>query len=976
MIPSSPSCRPLALATALALLLAHARGASRAADDFPPPAPREPSFADAAARWRPTQYACTILSPKHGRSKFATFFRGGVQTMYTSEVLGHCPLVPERAGLTEHFDQGIHVFFATGEPLDHRREPHPAIRQTLQDGYLPIMITRWGGGADGWSYEEVAYVRRMHERLGIERGDENAAAVLRLRAFNGHAAERRAKVRLCINGSANSQPRGIPALEYGGSLRPAGSRAVTSGGATRLLWKAPGGASIEPRFRGRVPQVLEWKAGSDEPVRHPRAAPEPPFNRYKATRLQESHAAYKAFDHLVWSYWQPETPMGEGTVGIGLDFHEPMLIRRATIRFEAERSPAAGGYRLEALAGDSWKVIPHRVNGRESEELKNHPEIQQKLGPVWTFDFEPTLGRALRIMIEAMPARRDRVAINSVDYHLSPEARPELAYESTRDPAGNYVDFSFPVGGGSHADVIVCVPFLPAGAEETRWLEGFDFDRERDRIAGSWEADLARGAKLDIPERKALDAWHANVIHMYTTAERVPESGFTITKTNLGWYEAVWASLTASQALALDERGYHAEAASYLEPFLAWQGTMDPQGEYKSREGFLSSTDEYTWVRWVSNHGWLLWALADHYLMSGDRPWLGRTLPNILAACDWIERERARTKTSGPAGERPPHWGLLPPGSTGDGAPNCYGFMSDAVTWRGLEAAVTVLEEIGHPRARELRAAADEYRQCILAGVSWAKENTPPYILKDGRSIPFIANDVYNVWKINTGHPDPNINRHFWWLDVGPLHLVDMGVLDARAELTGFLLEAAEDHWLEGNVTKAEPYYNPQRAIYLGRDDVDAFLEMFYTLLAEGMDRQTHVTAEYHHGVQTLPWCDAEHSRTQRMMLLREEGESILLAAAVPRAWLIHGQRVALERAPTYFGPLGFEIVSKVLDGRIEARVSPPARRPVPLRLRLRHPEGKRIRGVTVNGAAHTDFDGEWVRLPAGSVPLEIVAAY
>ena len=154
---------------------------------------------------------------------------------------------------------------------------------------------------------------------------------------------------------------------------------------------------------------------------------------------------------------------------------------------------------------------------------------------------------------------------------------------------------------------------------------------------------------------------------MMTTAERNPDTGHTITLTAIGWYEGVWASLSAMEVIALDERGFHADAAAYLEPFIAWQGTMDPPGEFKTKDGFLASNDPYTWVRWISNHGFLLWAMANHYRMSDDRAWLEAKLPNMLAAVDWIERERARTKKLNADGTKPPHWGLLPPGPRATG---------------------------------------------------------------------------------------------------------------------------------------------------------------------------------------------------------------------------------------------------------------------------------------------------------------------
>jgi hypothetical protein len=370
--------------------------------------------------------------------------------------------------------------------------------------------------------------------------------------------------------------------------------------------------------------------------------------------------------------------------------------------------------------------------------------------------------------------------------------------------------------------------------------------------------------------------------------------------------------------------------------------------------------------------------MADHYRFSADRPWLDRVLPNMLAAVDWIEQERARTKELSIDGAKPPQWGLLPPGSTGDGAPNCYGFMGDAVTWRALDAVAAVLNEIDHPRAAGARAAADEYKQSILRGVEWARAHTPPYTLKSGQQIPFIANDIYNVWKINTGAKDPNVNFHIWWMDVGPLHLVDMGVLDAKSELTGYLLDAAQDRWMKGNVSTAEPYYNPQRAAFLGRDQIEDFVEMYYTLLVEGMDRQTFVTGEYHHGQQNLPSCDAEQSRTQRMTLVREAGGGVDYGAAIPRAWLQDGKRVAFTDARTYFGKTTLVIESQAAHGTITATITPPDRKDAPLRLRLRHPEAKPIASVNVNDRPldRADIAGEWITLPAGRKTLRIVATY
>jgi hypothetical protein len=152
---------------------------------------------------------------------------------------------------------------------------------------------------------------------------------------------------------------------------------------------------------------------------------------------------------------------------------------------------------------------------------------------------------------------------------------------------------------------------------------------------------------------------------------------------------------------------------------------------------------------------------------------------------------------------------------------------------------------------------------------------------------------------------------------------------------------------------------------------------MYYTLLVEGMDRMTFVTGEYHKGQQNLPVCDAEQSRIQRMMLVRENLGGIDYASATPRAWLADGNRVALENGATYYGKTSLVIDAQTSSGLITATITPPDRKPVPLRLRLRHPQGKPIQSITLNGKPYnpTGIDGEWISLPAGTKEKLVVEA-
>lgn len=115
-----------------------------------------------------------------------------------------------------------------------------------------------------------------------------------------------------------------------------------------------------------------------------------------------------------------------------------------------------------------------------------------------------------------------------------------------------------------------------------------------------------------------------------------------------------------------------------------------------------------------------------------------------------------------------------------------------------------------------------------------------------------------------------------------------------------------------------------------------------------------------------------------RNLLVMEEGESLWLARATPRVWLEQGKRISVKHAPTYFGTAAYEIVSDADQDKITATIEIPARKPPrAVLLRLRHPQRKPIKRVTVNGKAWSDFDPtkEVVKLHdvQGSVRIEVV---
>ena len=115
-------------------------------------------------------------------------------------------------------------------------------------------------------------------------------------------------------------------------------------------------------------------------------------------------------------------------------------------------------------------------------------------------------------------------------------------------------------------------------------------------------------------------------------------------------------------------------------------------------------------------------------------------------------------------------------------------------------------------------------------------------------------------------------------------------------------------------------------------------------------------------------------------MLLRERGDdALLLCQATPRAWLRNGQRIEVQNAPTYFGPVSFTVQSKVAEGEISATIDLSLRKPPQaLLVRFRHPEARAIRSVVTNDVAWSDFDvqKEWVRINRPTRSRYVISAH
>ncbi len=94
---------------------------------------------------------------------------------------------------------------------------------------------------------------------------------------------------------------------------------------------------------------------------------------------------------------------------------------------------------------------------------------------------------------------------------------------------------------------------------------------------------------------------------------------------------------------------------------------------------------------------------------------------------------------------------------------------------------------------------------------------------------------------------------------------------------------------------------------------------------------------------------------------------ALWLAKGTPREWLKEGEKIAVRHAPTRWGRIDYRIQSKIDSGIVEAKIflsDNGVGNPIVLRLRV--PEGNRLKRVEVNGKPWNRFDPdrETVTLP------------
>lgn len=545
--------------------------------------------------------------------------------------------------------------------------------------------------------------------------------------------------------------------------------------------------------------------------------------------------------------------------------------------------------------------------------------------------------------------------------------------------------------GESHS-VYFKIPFITLDQkDEFQLVKEVDYENEFPRVKQFWKERVAEGTQIETPNRILNNYYKAHLTHMLITDDREPGSDRYASRVGTFPY-GIFANESMMCISDLDRRGYKKEAEERLEMLIHYQGTVPLPGMYSSYEGVYYGANGYECGGYNQHHGWTLWAIGEHYWYHKDRDWLKRVAPSVVKACEWIINERQATRKFDSEGKKVIEYGFLPPGSLEDVTDFWHWLSTNAYTYWGFKNAALALVDIGHPEGERLLKEAEEYGDDLRRGFTQSRILSPVVKLRDGTYIPHFPPRLYLR------------GRGLGWIREtleGAIHLIRTGILDPCSQESTWIMKDYEDNlyisekygytvedfdrdWfslggfsMQSNLLCSPmPYLFRDEPKHFLRSYFNAFTSVFYPDICACVEHALPTLAD-NNGVWFKPSDEAQSTYWLRLMFIYEQGNKLNLGMMLPREWFKDGNTISIRNASTYFGNMGFEIISR--SDSIIMVLDPPTRDlPDEINVRFRHPHCRPMRRVIVNDKEWTDFlpEKELIKLGKTDKVTKIIALY
>ncbi|MGD0898266.1 MAG: hypothetical protein ABR915_10560, partial [Thermoguttaceae bacterium] len=440
--------------------------------------------------------------------------------------------------------------------------------------------------------------------------------------------------------------------------------------------------------------------------------------------------------------------------------------------------------------------------------------------------------------------------------------------------------------------------------------------------------------KIDVPEQRLSDAWGVGAWHLLRNCAKNKDGRYIIEDhpyRNCGLETQVIIH-------TLDLMGLHAAADDGLARWITQLGK--PAGQFSDGDGCFMDGWHISETPWSTQ-----WALVEHYLLTGDKEWFSAWSKRIAKNADWIIRQRRGYLKDVPGRDRLWMNGLLPPSNIWDSMVVRTWYSIDAGSCFALRQYAEAIAEIDPQGGQTYRAEAEAYVKDLLAAVEKSLVLSPVIRVRDGTYRSFLPPAPYI-----RGPASRHMPTHFGgdhtpglYADAirGGVHFINrsrllgqddphvqgiVDVLEDRLLLEHFHLPERtkgydpEKDWFSGAGWFYQCGIERTPDVHLQWDDVPNFLRSFYNQYAVNIVIGPYTFNEHTtRGPADKSFEEAAFLERLRNLLVMEEGTTLWLARATPRAWLEQGKKISVKNGPTHFGPVDYTILSDVDNGKITA---------------------------------------------------------
>jgi hypothetical protein len=441
---------------------------------------------------------------------------------------------------------------------------------------------------------------------------------------------------------------------------------------------------------------------------------------------------------------------------------------------------------------------------------------------------------------------------------------------------------------GEDFAVTIKMPYTPveSGSGDADAMRAPGFEEMKKKTAAFWDNILARGMQIDLPEKKPGYVYKTSLIYDLIARDKIGEH--YAQKVNEFHYDAFWLRDSAYIVRAYDLGGYHDIARQCLEFFFRWQ---------KEDGNFLSQGGQF------DGWGQTLWALGQHYRLTGDKELAERALPAIMKATVWLKEQLKKDPL-----------GIMPLSTPGDNEAIEGGHVTGHNFWAlaGLKNAVAMAEGIGKKsEAARLKALYKQlYRNFNRALKKVLKGNgnyIPPGLDQPG------GQDWGNLMAV---YPEEILAPHH--------PAVTETLKRSRAKYREKIMTYWNTEYLHHYLTMK----NTETSIIRG--DQEDVLDEFYAILAHTSSTQAGFefsinpwsNRDFRANLTPHGWFAAKYRNVLRSMLVRERENTLHLLSVISPAWAKPGKHIRVKDAPTYFGKISFTATFKPngMDLRIDPR--------------------------------------------------------